>query len=77
MEEERMARRIKKDLPKLTKVLNEKLREWKDSNGEEFLYHGEIYIEVMNQQEKQWTEYKNNEIQIKLKKKQQVKLCKC
>ena len=65
-----MARRIKRDLPKLTKVLNEKLKEWKASNGEDFLYHGEIYTEVMTQQDEEWTKYKKNEMQIKLKKKQ-------
>ena len=70
MEEERMARRIKKDLPKLTKVLHEKLKEWKDSNGEDFQYRGEIYIEAMFRQDEEWLEYKNSEIQLKLKKKQ-------
>mmetsp|Transcript_6795 Transcript_6795/g.7528 ORF Transcript_6795/g.7528 Transcript_6795/m.7528 type:complete len:641 (+) Transcript_6795:112-2034(+) len=70
MEEEKMARRIRKDLPKLTKVLYEKLAEWKDSNDEDFQYRGEIYIEVMFRQDEEWTEYKKNEMHLKLKKKQ-------
>ena len=70
MEEEKMARRIKRDLPRLTKMLNEKLIEWTDSHGEDFQYHGKIYFDVMDQQEEEWTEYKQNEMQLKLKKKQ-------
>merc|ERR1711957_747352 len=70
MEEEKMARRIKRDLPRLTKMLNEKLDEWKDSHDEDFQYHGKLYVDVMDQQQQEWTEYKENEMQIKLKKKQ-------
>ncbi|KAG7362213.1 microtubule associated protein MAP65/ASE1 family protein [Nitzschia inconspicua] len=70
MEEEKMARRIKRDLPKLTKLLEEKLDEWKESNGEDFLYNGEIYAETMERQEEEWQEYKKSEMQLKLRKKQ-------
>jgi Ase1/PRC1/MAP65 family protein len=70
MEEEKMARRIKRDLPKLTKLLMEKLDEWKESNGEDFLYNGEIYVEAMERQEQEWMDYKKNEMQLKLRKKQ-------
>lgn len=70
MEEEKMARRIKKDLPRLTKVLHEKLSEWRESHGEDFQYQGEIYFDVMEQQEEEWAEYKKNEMQLKLRKKQ-------
>jgi protein regulator of cytokinesis 1 len=71
MEEEKMARRIKKDLPRLSKMLNDKLCEWKDSHDDEFQYHGQVYIDVMDRQEEEWTEYKNNEMQLKLQKKNQ------
>jgi Ase1/PRC1/MAP65 family protein len=70
MEEEKMARRIKRDLPKLTKALMEKLDEWKQSHGEDYVYDGEIYVETMARQEQEWAEYKQNEIQLKLRKKQ-------
>ena len=70
MEEEKMARRIKRDLPRLTKMLNEKLIEWTDSHGEDFQYNGQIYFDVMDRQEEEWVEYKKNEAQLKLKKKQ-------
>ncbi len=70
MEEEKMARRIKKELPKLTTLLNEKLGEWKETHNEDFQYHGEIYSETMIRQEEEWLEYKQNELQLKLRKKQ-------
>mmetsp|Transcript_34194 Transcript_34194/g.82327 ORF Transcript_34194/g.82327 Transcript_34194/m.82327 type:complete len:677 (+) Transcript_34194:198-2228(+) len=70
MEEEKMARRIKRDLPKLTKHLEDKLVEWKESHGEEFIFNGEVYVEAMARQEEEWQEYKNNEMQLKLRKKQ-------
>jgi protein regulator of cytokinesis 1 len=71
MEEEKMARRIKRDLPKLTKLLEDKLREWKEESGEDFQLRGEIYAEVMERQEEEWAQYKEAEIQFKLKKKQE------
>ena len=70
MEEEKMARRIKRDLPRLTKLLTEKLDEWKEANEEDFLFNGEVYVEVMERQEEEWNEYKKHEIQAKLRKKQ-------
>jgi protein regulator of cytokinesis 1 len=70
MEEEKMARRIKRDLPKLTKLLNEKLQELKEMNGEDFQYQGEVYVETMAKQDEEWIEYKKNEMQLKLRKKQ-------
>jgi hypothetical protein len=70
MEEEKMARRIKRDLPRLTKLLIEKLDEWKETNGENFLFNGEVYVEVMERQEEEWMEYKNHEMQAKLRKRQ-------
>lgn len=69
MEEEKMARRIKKELPKLTKLLSEKLSEWKEANKEEFQYQGEVYRDVMKQQDDEWRQYKNDEMQMKRKKK--------
>ncbi len=70
MREEKMARRIK-GLPKLTRDLNEKLHEWKEVNHEDFQYHGEAYLDVMERQEEEWKQYKENELQHKLKKKQE------
>jgi Ase1/PRC1/MAP65 family protein len=72
LEEEKMARRIKKELPRLTEVLEEKLRDWKQSHGEDFLYQGrQAYLELMEQQEDEWQRYKELELQRKLKKKQE------
>lgn len=69
MEEEKMARRIKKELPKLTKLLKEKLSEWKERNKEDFQYQGEVYVDVMKAQDDEWKRYKEEELQIKKKKK--------
>eukprot|EP00339_Tiarina_fusa_P022061 CAMPEP_0117027810 /NCGR_PEP_ID=MMETSP0472-20121206/20284_1 /TAXON_ID=693140 ORGANISM="Tiarina fusus, Strain LIS" /NCGR_SAMPLE_ID=MMETSP0472 /ASSEMBLY_ACC=CAM_ASM_000603 /LENGTH=621 /DNA_ID=CAMNT_0004735139 /DNA_START=83 /DNA_END=1948 /DNA_ORIENTATION=+ len=71
MEEEKMARRIKKELPKLTSLLQEKLEEWKQDHGEDFQYNGDLYNDVMVRQEDEWMEYKATEMQLKLQKKQQ------
>lgn len=71
MEEERMARRIKKELPKLTKMLTERLVDWKETNGEEFQYRGDVYFEVMKEQEDEWLQYKEDELEMKRKKKQE------
>lgn len=71
MEEEKMARRIKKELPRLTDLLSEKLAEWKEEHGEEFQYRGEDYIDTMAAQEEEWQQYKEAEMQRKLRKKQQ------
>jgi len=71
MEEEKMARRIKKDLPKMTASLQEKLAEWQQWTGEEFKYQGRVYSEVMMRQEDEWVQYKATEMQMKLKKKQE------
>jgi protein regulator of cytokinesis 1 len=71
MEEEKMARRIKKELPKLTKLLQEKLAEWRDGHGEDFQYRGEVYVDAMARQAEEWVQYKSSEMQQKLKKKQE------
>jgi Ase1/PRC1/MAP65 family protein len=71
MEEEKMGRRIKKELPKLSKHLEEKLVEWRKWTGEEFKHNGRVYAEVMVEQEDDWVQHKANEMQMKLKKKQE------
>lgn len=71
MEEEKMARRIKKELPKLTKHLEEKLVEWHHATGEDFQYQGKVYFDVMAAQEDEWLQHKATEMQMKLKKKQE------
>lgn len=71
MEEEKMARRIKRDLPRLSELLVEKLFEWEKKHGENFVYQGKPYIQVMMQQEEEWNQYKAEEMQRKMKKKQE------
>lgn len=73
MQEEKMARRIKRDLPRLTEVLVEKLHEWKESHGEGFQLRGELYLDTMDRQEEDWDQYKAVELQRKLQKKQEEK----
>lgn len=74
MEEEKMARRIKKELPKLTSILTEDLIEWKNQNGEDFQYNGEIYLETMARQEDDWEHYKSAQHELKKKKKEEEKI---
>lgn len=71
MEEEKMATRIKKHLPRLTKRLDHKLNEWYEGTGEDFRHNGEVYKMEMVRQEKEWNEYKESEMKLKLKKKQE------
>jgi len=72
MKEEKMSRRIKKDLPKYSNHLEKKLKEWAEKNEEEaFLYKGEVYLDVMKRQEEEWMEYKDEQMKLKLQKKQQ------
>ena len=69
MEEEKMAKRIKKDLPRLTELLIDKLHDWREELGEDFQYGGEVYVEVMERQEQEWLEYKEAQAKRKLKQK--------
>merc|ERR1712032_214748 len=71
MKEEKMSRRIRKDLPRLTDELGKKLREWEGMSKSPFLYKGTSYLDKMDQQDKEWKQYKENQTQLKLKKKQQ------
>eukprot|EP00978_Attheya_sp_CCMP212_P007575 scaffold17482_cov52-Attheya_sp.AAC.11 len=71
--EEKMNRRIKNTLPKLTKSLSQNLAEWEEQNGEPFMYHGEPYLDIMDKQEEEWLTYKDNETHTKLRKKQEDK----
>jgi len=73
MIEEKMSRRIKKDLPKYTGMLVKKCNEWKAETGEPFMYKNEDYLEVMERQEEEWILYKSKEAQIKLQRKQSGK----
>lgn len=74
MKEEKMSRRIKKDLPKYTEHLEKKLKEWAETNDEPFLYKGEAYIFMIKRQEEEWHHYKEKQTQMKqMKKKQQQK----
>jgi Ase1/PRC1/MAP65 family protein len=76
MEEEKMARRIKRDLPKLTELLNEKLDQWRKEHGEHFEYSraGETYLAVMERQEQEWNAYKEEKHHLMLIKKQEDKV---
>ena len=71
MREEKMAMRIKKELPKLTSLLVEKLIEWKTEHGEEFQFAGRAYLEEMEHQEEEWKRYKEEESKSKRIKKQE------
>ena len=71
MREEKMAKRIKRELPKLSENLETKLHEWKAEHGEDFYYHGDVYLSVMDRQEEEWVAYKEREAQLKLQKKQE------
>lgn len=70
MKEEKMSKRIKKDLPKYTELLSRKMKDWEQQHGDAFPYEGGSYLGRMENQEKEWQEYKNHEIKMKLKKKQ-------
>lgn len=74
MKEERMSRRIKKDLPKYTDHLTRKLRDWSDNHDEPFLYKGEDYVDVMKRQGIQWLEYRDKQAEMKRQKKQQERI---
>eukprot|EP00527_Entomoneis_sp_CCMP2396_P005433 CAMPEP_0198140890 /NCGR_PEP_ID=MMETSP1443-20131203/3980_1 /TAXON_ID=186043 /ORGANISM="Entomoneis sp., Strain CCMP2396" /LENGTH=555 /DNA_ID=CAMNT_0043803459 /DNA_START=37 /DNA_END=1701 /DNA_ORIENTATION=- len=54
LEEEKMARRIKRELPKLTNALKEKLTEWKERHSEDFLHQKAIYLDEISRQEEDW-----------------------
>jgi len=73
MKEEKMTRRIKKDLPKYTDALTKKLRDWESENGDPFIFNGESYLSTMKRQSDDWKNYKENAVQMKLKKKQEEK----
>lgn len=73
MAEEKMAKRIKRDLPKLTELLLEALSEWKQVHQEDFHFKGEVYLDAMARQETDWKAYKAEEMHRKLKKKQDEK----
>lgn len=74
MREEKMAKRIKRELPKLTSTLESMLNDWNEEHGEDFLFHGKVYLDVMQEQEEEWNQYKQNEQEAKLKKKQEERV---
>ena len=73
MKEEKMSRRIKKDLPRYTDLLEKKLQEWANENGEDFPYNGQKYLDVMQRQEDEWLAYKDEQMKMKLEKKQKLR----
>lgn len=73
MMEEKMSKRIKKDLPRYNDALMKKLKEWEKECGEAFMFKGEKYADIMSNQENEWRAYKDNEAAKKLQKKQQEK----
>jgi len=70
MKEENMSRWIRKDIPRLTDELRKKLREWEEISESPFLYKGISYLNRMDQQDEEWKQYKENQTQLKLKKKE-------
>jgi protein regulator of cytokinesis 1 len=71
MKEEKMSRRIKKDLPKYTDHLSKKLKEWAQTQDESFLYKGDDYLTKMGEQQEEWQLYKDEQAQMKRQKKQE------
>lgn len=71
MREEKMAKRIKRELPKLTSMLVEKLKEWKLEHSEDFQYNGNVYLDEVERQEEAWILYKEHELKSKRIKKQE------
>jgi len=71
MKEEKMSRRIKRDLPKYTEALEKKLNEWEGENDELFFYRDERYLDTMRRQEIEWHNYKENLALMKHRKKQE------
>jgi len=71
MKEEKMSRRIKKDLPKYTDHLSKKLKEWAQTHNEAFVYKGDDYLTKMREQGEEWQHYKDNQAQMKRQKKQE------
>jgi hypothetical protein len=67
--QEKIQAKIKKDLPKVTSLLEEKINTWENEFSMGFFYQGQRYLETMDQQEK------NYKLQKELQKlqKQQAK----
>jgi protein regulator of cytokinesis 1 len=76
MLEEKMNKRIKKDLPKYTEALLKRLKDWAAETGEAFKYgkDAENYSETMVSQEAEWQKFKDMEAAAKLEKKQAEKI---
>lgn len=51
LREEKMRKRIARELPKISADLRKALEKWEDEYGREFLVHGERYIEMMEEDE--------------------------
>jgi protein regulator of cytokinesis 1 len=71
--EEQMTKRIKKGLPVYTNRLQKRLEEWANQNNEDFAYNGEVYFDVMKRQDEEWTKYKDDQMKMKLEKKQKLR----
>lgn len=69
MAEEKMAKRIKRELPKVTELLEEKLKQWLEDHDEDFFYEEEAYSVRMEQQETEWVNFKDELEQERKRKK--------
>lgn len=81
MKEEKMNRRVTKELPKITSMLEETLRQWcvddKPSDAAEdgrqhghFMYQGSAYLQTMQCQEEEWRTRKERSDEERHRKKQ-------
>ena len=64
-----MAKRIKRELPKVTELLEEKLKQWLEDHDEDFFYEEEAYSVRMEQQETEWVNFKDELEQERKRKK--------
>lgn len=81
MKEEKMSRRVTKELPKITSILEETLRQWyvenKPSEGSSdredghFMYNGSPYLRTMHWQEEDWRTRKERNDEERHRKRQE------
>jgi protein regulator of cytokinesis 1 len=81
MKEEKMSRRVMKELPKITSILEETLRQWyaenKSSDGVSdpdmghFMYNGSPYLQTMHLQEEEWRTRKERNDEERQRKRQE------
>lgn len=81
MKEEKMTRRVTKELPKITSILEDALRQWyaenkpnneeSDSDMGHFMYNGSPYLQTMHWQEEEWQTRKERNEEERQRKRQE------